>query len=303
MKKFLAHLIPDYGDPSKPEVRAKYGYLEGFVSITGNMGLFVIKLVLGVMVNSICLIADSFHTLSDIWTSIILIAGFKLSKKGPDEKHPFGHGRIEFIAGLIIAIFLVIVGIGFIYQSIERIIHPAMVEGNFLIIFLLLFFSLVKEGMARFSMVLGKKIDSPTLLADAWHHRSDAIATILVAVAILGSMYNYPALDSFFGIIIAGLIIYVGIGLAKKSSDRIIGEAPTKEMINSIKKLASDIEGVKDVHEIEVHDYGDYKVVTLHLEVGNMNIKRAHDIASIVEDKIKREMNISTIVHLEPHDK
>jgi cation diffusion facilitator family transporter len=300
---FTSHLIPDYGDPSKPEVRAKYGYLEGFVSTAGNIGLFAIKLVLGMAINSICLIADSFHTLSDIWTSVILIAGFKLSKKGPDKRHPFGHGRIEFIAGFIIAIFLVIVGTGFIYQSIERIIHPAMVKGNFLIVFLLLFFSLIKEGMAQFAMILGKKIDSPTLLADAWHHRSDAITTVLVAIAILGSMYNYPTLDSFFGIVIAGLIIYVGIDLAKKSSDRIIGEAPKKEIIDNIKKLASNVKGVEDVHNIEVHDYGDYKVVTLHLEVGDMDIKRAHDIASLVEDKIKKEMNISTTVHLEPHEK
>ncbi|MEA2054256.1 MAG: cation diffusion facilitator family transporter [Candidatus Thermoplasmatota archaeon] len=298
-----ARLIPDYGDISEPEVRAKYGYLEGFVSMAGNIGLFAIKFVLGTAIGSIALLADSFHTLSDIWTSFLLIIGFKFSKKGPDDRHPFGHGRIEFIAGLIIAISLVIMGTGFVYRSIEKIIHPAPVRGNIFIVLLLIFFSLIKEGIAQFSISLGKKIDSPTLLADAWHHRSDAITTVLVAIAILGSMYGYPILDPFFGIAVACLVIYIGIDLAKKSADRIIGEAPGEEMIGAIRKLAIEVEGVKGAHNISVHDYGDYKVATLHLEVGDMDIKRAHDIASVVEDKIKKEMNISTIVHLEPYEK
>ncbi len=300
MNFLIMKIIPDYGDVSKPEVRAKYGYLEGWVSIVGNTVLFAVKFIIGIMINSICLIADSVHSFSDVWTSCVVIIGFKFSKKPPDEKHPFGHGRVEFIAALIIAVSLIIVGAEFVYQSVERILHPVPVKGSFFVVFLLFFFVIIKEAMTRFSVVLGKRIDSPALIADAWHHRTDAFTTVLVMIAILGNMYNYPVLDSFFGVVIAGLVIYVGINLAKKSADKIIGLAPSPELLDRVKRLAGDVEGVKGAHDVIVHDYGTFKVASLHLEVGDMDIKDAHTIASAVEKKIKKETGMSTIVHIEP---
>jgi len=297
-------LIPDYGDPNDPLIRAKYGYLEGVVSIIGNTILFIIKLILGLLINSIALIADSVHTLSDVGTSVVVIIGFKISKKPSDENHPFGYGRVEYIATLIIAVLLAVTGFGFIQQSIERILNTISItheEYGLLIGFIILLSAVVKEGMARFSISLGKKINSDILLADAWHHRSDALASIGVGVSIIGSSYGYFILDPLFGILISVVIIYVGVILGKTSAQFLIGKSPDKNVIQSIEDIARQVKGVKNVHDISLHDYGTTKIITLHAEVDKqLLLEDVHAIADSLEEKIKHSMHCSTIIHVEP---
>jgi cation diffusion facilitator family transporter len=299
-------LVPDYGDPEDPNIRAKYGYLEGIVSIIGNSFLFVIKLVLGLFINSIALIADAFHTLSDSGTSAVVILGFKMTKKPPDKEHPFGHGRVEYIATLIVAILLILIGLGFIQQSIERFLDTvgisntefAMVIGIVIIIS-----AAVKEFMAQFSYQIGKWIKSDILIADGWHHRSDAIASVAVGLGIIGSTYGYPYLDPMFGVIVSLIIIYVGIDIIRKTSDILIGYAPDEDIVNKIKKIVNSIEGVFDVDSISVHDYGVTKVVSIQVKVENdLKLDEAHHIADSIENKIRDILNFSTIIHLEPQE-
>lgn len=297
-------LIPDYGDASRPNVRAKYGYLEAGVSIFGNGAMFAVKLVLGIMINSISLIADSFHTFSDTGTSVVVLFGFKISKKAPDSEHPFGHGRAEFVATLIIAVLLIVVGLTFVLESGERIIYVSPVEGRILVAVLMIAFAVAKELMARFSIVLGKKIDSSTLVADAWHHRTDAIASVLVAVAIVGARYNYHMLDAIFGIAISALIIYTGMNLAKDASDRLMGKTPDENVLKNVKDAAKSVSGVRDVHNVIVHDYGASKVISLHVEVEKgISMEDAHSIATRVEESMKKNINAEVTVHVEPHGK
>ena len=180
-------IIPDYGDINDPSIRAKYGYLEATVSIIGNVIIFLIKLFLGLFINSIALIADSVHSLSDVSTSGVVIFGFRTAKKKPDKEHPYGHGRAEYIATLIIAVILIIVGFSFIEQSVERIINIKDIEhGEYAIIIsiIVIISAVLKELMARYSYLLAKKINSDVLKADAWHHRSDSISSIGVACNI-----------------------------------------------------------------------------------------------------------------------
>ncbi len=296
--------IPDYGDISKPSVRAKYGYLEAGVSIFGNAAMFAVKLVLGIMINSISLIVDSFHTLSDTGTSVVVLLGFKTSKKAPDSEHPFGHGRAEFVATLIIAVLLVVVGLTFVLSSMERMIHVSPVEGRILIAVLMIVFAVVKELMAHFSIILGKKIDSSTLIADAWHHRTDAFTNVLVAVAIVGARYNYYMLDAIFGMAISALIIYTGVKLAKDASDRLMGKTPDENVLKNVKSAAKSVGGVKDVHGIAVHDYGVSKVISMHIEVEKgISMEDAHNIATRVEDNVKTNVKAEATVHVEPHGK
>jgi cation diffusion facilitator family transporter len=299
-------VIPDYGDPNDPLVRAKYGYLEGIVSIIGNAILFIVKLVLGLLINSIALIADSVHTLSDVGTSMVVIIGFKISSKPSDKTHPYGYGRVEYIATIIIAVLLVITGFGFIQQSIERILNSVSIthkEYALVIGLVLLFSAVVKEWMARFSYAIGKKINSDILIADAWHHRSDAFASIGVGVSIIGSFYGFPLLDPIFGIIVSLIIIYVGITLGKPSANFLIGKSPDDNIIESIQEIGRQIQGVKNVHDISLHDYGLKKIITLHAEVDKaLLLDDAHAIADKLEEKIKEKMNCSTIIHVEPTD-
>ncbi|UCH88222.1 MAG: cation-efflux pump [Thermoplasmata archaeon] len=305
-KSGKSKFIPDYGDISDPNIRAKYGYLEGFVSIIGNSILFVLKLILGLFINSIALIADAFHTLADVGTSGVVIFGFKMAKKPADKKHPFGHGRAEYIATLIIAVLLFLAGLGFIQQSIGRFIEVEDFlnsEYAYIIGIVIIISAIAKELMAQFSTALGKKIKSDILIADAWHHRSDAIASVAVGLSIIGSNYGYPILDPIFGIIVSLIIIYVGIDLIRRTSDTLIGSAPEKGIIERIKNIIEPMEGVEDVHNIHIHDYGTSKIISLHVNMKKkMSFEEAHNIADMIEERIMDKLNYSTIIHLEPKD-
>ena len=242
-----------------PEVRAKYAYLEAYVSIVGNTILFVFKLFLGLLINSIGLITDSFHTLSDSASSIVIIFGFKASKKEPDAEHPFGHGRFEYITTLIIAVLLFIAALQFIWQSLIRIIDMVEIIAEDYVLFIgfaVILTAVVKEAMARFSIRLGKKIESPALMADAWHHRTDALSSVAVGIGIIGSYYGASILDPIFGFVVSILIIYTAFTLFKYSSDTLVGRSPDKDIMDKIKNAAGSIDGVCGVHEITVHDYG-----------------------------------------------
>ncbi len=300
----MVKIIPEYGDLNDPNVRAKYGYLEGYVSIVGNTILFLLKLILGLFINSIALIADAVHSLSDTATSGVVIFGFRIAKKQPDKEHPHGHGRAEYIATLIIAIILIIVGFGFIQQSVERIINvETILHGEFaiLISIVVLLSAIGKEVMARYSFLISKKINSDVLKADAWHHRSDAISSIGVAIGIIGARYGFPILDPIFGMLVSIIIIYVGIDLVRTASNFLIGQAPDKELIKQIKETAIKTKKIKGIHDVSLHDYGTNKILTLHVEVdNNLPLEEAHKIADELEKNIYNQTKFSTIIHLEP---
>jgi len=303
-KKFRS--IPDYGDTNDPNIRAKYGYLEATISIIGNIIIFLIKLFLGIFINSISLIADGVHSLSDVSTSGVVIFGFRIAKRKPDEEHPYGHGRAEYIATLIIAILLILVGIGFIQQSIERIINLENIQHEeyaIIISVVVIISAILKELMARYSNSIAKKIKSDVLKADAWHHRSDAISSIGVAIGIFGASYGFSILDPIFGIIVSLIIIYVGINLVRTVSNFLMGQSPNPSLINQIKEIAEKTDNILGIHDISIHDYGTTKILTIHAEVdSNLPLNEAHKIADNLELRIRTKTNYSTIIHLDPKE-
>lgn len=251
------------------------------------------------MLNSISLIADAVHTASDVLTSVVVILGFKLSAIPADEKHPHGHGRVEFIASLIISLMLIGVGIKFGIDSYHRLLENTPVKGSYLVVAVMIAAALFKEWMSRFSIDLGNRISSSALIADAWHHRTDAIASLLVAVAILASQFGYYRVDAVLGFAVSALIIWTGIEIFNDSTSKLIGEGD-EEQVERIRELATGVFGVKSCHDIAVHDYGANKVVSLHIEVpGTMILDDAHEIAHQVEEIIDRELYATTTVHLD----
>ena len=287
-----------------PCIRAKYGYLEAIVSIITNIGLFLLKLLLGLFINSIALIADGIHSLSDVSSSIIVLFGFHFSKKPPDAKHPFGHGRIEYISTLLIATLLIFAALTILKQSIEKLLYPEPLLNHsylYIIAGIVIITALVKELLAQYSNRLAKKIDSDMLKADAWHHRTDALSSIGVAIGLIGAYYGYFILDSVFGMIIAFLIIYLGIDLIKKASNSLIGVKPDEELINKIKSISEDITDIHNVHKIILHDYGTLKIVTLHATFDkHLSLYNAHMIADELEKKINDTLGFVAVIHLEP---
>jgi len=299
--QFLIHKAGLTGkDTSDIKIRARYGYLEGWVSVIINLVLFILKLLMGISTGSISIIADALHTVSDVGTSAVVIWGFKISKKPADEDHPFGHGRMEDIATLIIAVLVCVIGLEIFKKSVIRFSEPAPVKADVYVVLILTVSAFVKEWLARFSTTLAKKIDSSTLHADAWHHRGDAISTLLVIVAVCGSMFNMFKLDSIFGAVLSGYIIYMGFTLIKNSSYHLIGKAVDEQFKYEVKRIAQTVEGVEGVHDIIAHDYGNFKAISLHVEVDSrLDSIKAHQIATSVETQIAKNINSSPIVHID----
>jgi len=284
----------------KNRSRQYYAFLEAWVSIIGNTVLFIIKIILGLITNSISLIADSAHTLSDVLTSAVVLIGFKVSGQPADEKHPFGHGRMESIATLIIAVLLLVVGFNFCYTSIKRFIHPPVVGGTVFVVLVMVVSAVLKEWMARLSFNLGKRIESSTLVADAWHHRSDAFASILVAIAIIAARFGYFRLDAIFGILVSLLILWVGFRLLRMSASYLIGEIPKIEFIEKVSRFALQVPGIKGVHDILVHNYGEKNIISLHIEVAkNLSLEEAHSLATTVENRIANSLDASVVAHVD----
>jgi cation diffusion facilitator family transporter len=280
----------------------KYGYFEGILSVIVNVLLFVIKLVFGILLNSISLMADSFHSLSDVITSTIVIFGFRMSSKPPDAKHPFGHGRAERIAAIVIACLLIVAGLEFFRSGFARFKSPLPIRADVSVIAMLFVSILLKEFLYRISLSLGRRIGSVALRADAWHHRTDAISTVLVLIGFVSFRFGLFSLDGIVGMAVALVIVYTGIAIIKESGSVLIGEAPASSLLSKIEETAADLDGINDVHHIHVHDYGGQLEVTIHVRVkGDTHLDDAHDKASEVEEAIKKCVpGAEVTVHVEP---
>lgn len=299
-QKLLKLFIKNHGDTGSIDIRTRYAVLEAWVSIIINLLLGIIKLLLGIFGNCLSLVTDAFHTLSDMITSIIVLFGARAAKKPHDLEHPYGHARVEPIATLIIAVFLIVVGVEFIHAGIDRLHNPLELKNTWLIISTMIISYTIKEWLAHFSFALGRIIKSDMLKADAWHHRTDALASIPVILAAIGSYVGYPKSDGIFALVIAGLIIWTGFSLAKGMISYLIGEAPSKELVTQILSIASSIKGVRGIHGIEIHDYGNTKICSLHIEVSpKLNTKESHGIANKVEDILKDNLGLSATVHID----
>lgn len=297
----LRRFVRDYGNTSDPNVRTKYGYLEAWVSIAGNIVIAAINLLLGFSLNSIALIAQSLHTASDVLTSVVVLIGFSAAARPPDERHPYGHGRVESVATLVIAVLLMVVGFEFAGKSIDRVIHGAEVKGNSAVVLVLLLIGSAKEWMARFAIGLGRAIGSPALQADAWHHRSDAIASALVAVSIASASAGYPSADSFLGILVSALILYTGAKLALSSASSLMGENADPGLASRITEVVRSVNGVRGMHGLSVHDYGGVKIASLHIQVDpELNVSESHMIAAAVKYTVLGTASVECVVHVEP---
>jgi cation diffusion facilitator family transporter len=280
------------------------GYLEAWVSIVGNVALFVFKLLAGLALNSIALVADAFHSLSDVLTSAVVILGFFFGSKPADADHPHGHGRMEYIATLIIAFMLFAVAVRMGIGSFGRILRPQLVRFDLAVVILLLLSAALKEWMASFSTYLGRRIRSSTLLADAWHHRSDAIAATLVAVGLVVSPLGFFRLDGVLGLGVAGLLLWIAWDLSRTSVNELIGKAPDPRLVELIHEFTGTQPGVLSCHGISVHDYSSRAEVSLHIVVKErMSAKKAHDVARAVEEGLKERLGpqYAVSVHIDPH--
>lgn len=274
--------------------------LEGWVSIVVNLLLFGFKFWAGTVTGSVAIVADAWHTLSDSFTSVVVIAGSQAARKPPDEEHPFGHGRFELIGALVIGLLLMLVAFGFVREGIARLGKHTPVQFNHFALIITAVSVIVKEVMARFSYWAGKRTGLQSLKADGWHHRSDAItsAVILIGVAA-GSRFWW--LDSVLGIIVAVLILYAAWEILRDTINPLLGESPDPALLGKMIAIARETSGRPlDVHHVHLHSYGDHREITFHIRLpGDMSIREGHGIATDIEKVMREKLGLEATIHVE----
>ena len=294
--------IKDKDNISDVKVRENYGVLCSGSGIFLNICLFAGKYLAGVLSASISMMADAFNNLSDAGSSIISLIGFKLASKKPDPGHPFGHGRIEYLAGLGVSALIVIMGYQLCLNSFSKIRHPEETVFSTVSIIILSVSILVKFYMAFYSKKIGKKIDSQTLQATATDSMSDTISTFVVLIGSLTTHFTGIKLDGYLGMFVGILILIAGIKSAIEVISPLLGEAPSEEFIKSVEKIVMSYDEIVGIHDLIVHDYGPGRLmITLHAEVpADGNVLDLHDVIDRAEYELGQKLNCHATIHMDP---
>ena len=303
MITFLASLfIKDSKNYKEPSVRQAYGVLSGAVGIGLNILLFSGKWLAGTISGSIAIIADAFNNLSDAGSSIITLIGFRLSGQEPDPEHPFGHGRMEYISGLLVSVAILVMGFELIGSSIGKLRSPEPIESSALVFGILIASILVKLYMFFYNHSLSKKIESAAMKATSVDSLSDTVATTLVLIATLISKYTGLLLDGWFGILVGLFILYTGGSTLKETIDLLLGQPPKQEFIDEVKEIVLGHSMVHGVHDLIVHDYGPGRVmISLHAEVDvNGDIQDIHEQIDHIEHELQEKLHCSATIHMDP---
>lgn len=293
-------------DTENPAVREKYGVICGMSGIFINILLFAFKLFAGVIAKSVAVTADAFNNLSDAGSSIITILGFKLSFKKPDAGHPFGHGRLEYVSGLVVSFLIILAGVELLKSSVEAVVHPSPVETGLLPVTVLVVSIFAKFYMYLYNHRISKKIKSAAMDAIARDSLSDTVSTFVVLASITAGHFiriSLP-LDGIAGIIVAAFIVISGLSAAKETINPLLGVPPTPEFVKEIEEETMKHKPIHGIHDLVVHDYGPGRVmISLHAEVpGDINIFELHDVIDNTERDIAKRFNCAVTIHMDPID-
>ena len=303
MTEFLVNkFIKDSANIESTEVRTRYGMLASVVGIFCKVLLFSVKLSIGLILSSLAVTADAFNNLSDAASSIISFVGVKMAGKPADAEHPFGHGRIEYIAALIVSFLVIEVGFTFFKSSISKIMHPEEITFDPVPFIILILSILVKLWMAFFNNKLGKRIDSKVMLATAADSLGDVITTSATVISIVICHFTSINVDAIAGLIVSGIVIWSGVSIAKDTLEPLIGQRVPSELYQKITDMVESYEGIVGAHDLIVHNYGPNRsMATIHAEVPNdVSIEASHEIIDRIERDAKKELNILLVIHMDP---
>lgn len=296
--------IKNYEDVKNPKVRDDYGKFAGIVGILSNAVLCVMKILIGWVSGSIAIIADGINNLADGASSIITFIGFKLASMPEDEDHPYGHARIEYLAGMAVSVMILMVGFELGKSSVDKIFNPTPLEFSWTVVIVLLIAIAIKIWQAVFNISTGKKINSLALIATGTDSRNDVISTIVVLVGVLVGHFLNIQIDGILGLAVAAFIFWSGITLIKETISPLLGEAPDDELVQQIHEMALKYDGVMGIHDLVVHNYGPGKIfASIHIEVdAAVDVMESHDMIDLIEKDISSNLNILLTAHLDPID-
>lgn len=281
--------------------RSRYGYIQGIVSIIVNTLLFALKYWAGIVSGSVALLADAWHTLSDSISSAVLIGGIRLAARKPDREHPFGHGRWEQVTAILIGFILGIIAWDFLMASVSKFRAQESAHFGTPAIIVTIISVVVKEALARYAFFLAKKTGNIAIRADGWHHRSDALSS-LVLLAGLFFRNQFWWIDSVLGCIIALMLFYTTFDIVRDAISKILGEEPGEDLIRDVKQIIlQTVETEVAPHHFHIHNYGSHRELTFHIRVEpSMDIHTAHCMATSIEKALLERMNIESTIHIEP---
>lgn len=302
MSELLLKLFVPKGSPDDPEVRSRCGLLSGITGIILNILLVAGKLTVGLIAGSVAIIADAVNNFSDAASSVITLIGFKLAGQKPDKEHPFGHGRIEYIAGLIVSVLIIFMGFELARSSIEKIITPEPAAFSYAAMGVLIAAILVKVWLFYFNRKISKRINSASIAATATDSLSDVVATTVVLIALIAGQYTDWPIDGIAGVIVAIFIFKSGWGAVKSTQAPLLGRPMSKELADAIDKLALEHENILGIHDLVYHDYGPGRaIVTFHAEVpADGNLMETHEMIDHVEREIHEKFGIEAVIHMDP---
>jgi cation diffusion facilitator family transporter len=303
MFKLLAKwFIQEQPNAEDQTIRYRYGVLAGILGIVLNVVLFLGKIVAGVLSSSIAITADALNNLSDAGSSFISLLGFRFSGQQPDAKHPFGHGRIEYIAGMVVAVAILYMGVELLRSSIDRIVHPTQVTANTLTVVILCISILIKGYMAFYNRQIGKKINSPTMLAAATDSLCDAASTTTVLLSTLASQLLSVHLDGWCGLIVAALVFLAGWRTIRDAISPLLGQPPDAGFVRRIGEIVGKHPDIIGYHDLVVHDYGPgRRMISLHGEVpAGGDILALHDTIDNVEKELQQTLGCQAVIHMDP---
>lgn len=296
--------IPNYQNVKDNAVREKYGIVFSVFSIVCNILLVIFKLVVSYITNSVSIRADAFNNLSDVGSNLASFFGFKLSNKHPDADHPYGHGRMEYVSGMIVSFLILLMGFESIKESITKIVHPESVEFSIVAIIVLIVSILIKLLMAYVNKKAGKAIESDTLNAAGQDSINDAFVTSGTLICLILLKKANINLDAYFGLIASIMVIKSGIEIFRNTLDTILGKAPSKELVRDIEKTICAHKDIIGIHDLMLHDYGpSQKFMSLHVEVdASIPVIKMHDTIDNIELEILDKYKILTTIHMDPID-
>ena len=302
MVTLLGRLFIRQEGREESEVRKAYGILCGAVGIFFNILLFAGKFFAGTLSGSIAITADAFNTLSDAGSSVVTLLGFQLAGQKPDPEHPFGHGRMEYLSGLVVSMLILLMGVELGKSSLEKILHPEEVEFSPLIVGILCASIAVKLYMFLYNKRIGKKLGSTAMEATAMDSLSDCVATTAVLAATLVGHFTGLRIDGWCGIVVACFILWSGIGAARDTLNPLLGTPPTAEFVGRIRDLVMAHKGIIGIHDLIVHDYGPGRVmISLHAEVSaSENVLELHDEIDNVETELREKLGCEAVIHMDP---
>ena len=301
-KLLLKMFVKDYENIKDFQVRQKYGFLSSIVGIIVNILLFSLKCIAGLITGAISIFADAFNNLSDAGSSIVNLIGFKIALSPPDEEHPFGHGRAEYIAGLMISFIITIMGFELGKNSFERIFSSESINFDIVPTVILLASVLTKLWLFFFNKKLGCLINSVSMKATATDSLSDVIATLAVLFGMLFYVFTGISIDGYIGLLVAGFILFSGVKTAKESLSPLLGQIPDDELVKDIEQTVCGYNEVLGLHDLIIHNYGvGVSMITLHAEIpASMDFLEAHELIDIIEDDLKIKYNCSATIHMDP---